>query len=1039
MKKKSILIPILLLPLFVISVLYFCGVWHIANAEFSYDFELKETYNKGDTLVLPKGSCIVSDSSYDCSFQTEYPDGRLSYNGSVYLDSVGEYSIKYSAKVGDDTYEDEKKINVINSFSGLFYYDENVSINTDVNIPNYISDSYVGSKKGISFCVKKNNSVINYNGIIDLKKLPFSSAQMVRDLTPNDLNQDFIELLITPNNNSTREFNTLEIKLTDIYDENNYLTIFVSYVSKGSVKDSIAGGAYITASISDKYDPIGYPENEIQADGNYSQSGCVVRSSFYGQSGSSIPSSMRFYFDNNTGALWGRPISIPYIQRYIIKDGSFSDPQVVGYENCWSGFTTGEVYCSITVKDLLSSSANFMILGIGGNRFDADLSTSENVIAIDYQEFNENDLPVALAGENSYFPVFDAFVYNETGGILGKPNVKVFYGDSNKVIAVKDGKFNTNEEGVYRIEYSLLTQYGYISKTLSITAINNQDYEFDYQVSGDLQSSLKIGDRFYILEGAVQGGQGNISIKKEVLYSIDDENWTKIEFKTVDNLSYFDIERTGRYKVEFTAKDFLGITVEKEFVCDVEDDAGPRMGLPYLPSKMVQGIKYHLYKPDVHYYNKNNSGTIITTIKINGIDYTDKDFYIGENAVDIEYKSYLEENPSIYTTQIIHVESVKIKTDIPEGDEFSQNLVDYFIVDNNSMDLSMVETGMAVSAKVNGSAALSFIKTLSGEAFSINIKVDKDNFKFDKFGFELIDKANVNQKVFVSVKSVMLNNAYYSLLCVNGQNICSINNSFDSGRTYMFKYNDGDLFIDGVKIYTFNSYENGDEFVGFTSGEVYLRFIMDGIEDYSQSKVMIESIMDQAFNGMIYSDDTAPKLLLEGKMALNNFGVKGDVINVYNAFAYDALNDVYSITLIITSPSGRTLYSGNAINYSFTLEENGKYVISYLAEDTVGNRKRYNYNVFTKDTIPPEIKVMSDVVQEISVGKTFTLPKVQVTDLSDESPQMIYIIESPTMRTYSYSEVQDISFNETGTYKLKILAFDSDSNYTCSEFKILVK
>ena len=110
----------------------------------------------------------------------------------------------------------------------MFTLGEGVTMLDQTNLPGYIKKAYTGSKQGVMFSAGKEGALINYNGVIDLRDTSFYTGQSVRDMNSQDLRQEFLEMLVTPLDNSAKEFQTLEVRLTDIYDSNNYLTISIA-------------------------------------------------------------------------------------------------------------------------------------------------------------------------------------------------------------------------------------------------------------------------------------------------------------------------------------------------------------------------------------------------------------------------------------------------------------------------------------------------------------------------------------------------------------------------------------------------------------------------------------------------------------------------------------------------------------------------------------------------------------------------------------------------------------------------------------------
>ena len=486
-----------------------------------------------------------------------YPDKRVSEYDVCELDLSGKYVLKFQKTVDGKDYAESVDFNVTDNYASMFSYGDNVYLEEETDVPSYLDQSYSGSRKGLKFTFTENKATLNYNGVIDLREINFKanpdyySRTESTGPTYNYTDKEFIELLVTPKDNTLKEFNKFTITLTDIYDPTNFMRIYATAADKEYTN---AYATYVTVNAKDMYTPIGY-ENT-----SYASSGTMMYTSFYGQSGLNTPYSFKFFMDAETDAFWGCPITEVCYERYIMHE--FDNAEVVGLGNEWYGFKTGEVYLSITVDELLGDECSMMIMSVGGKSLSSDYTTSENLIQVNFGEFEEDALPYAVKGKE--YPVFDAIAYNTLGGVQNNVKKIVYYGEQRDIVPVINGKFRTEKVGDYFIEYSLDNVYGRTTKTVKVTAINAYEEAdvLDYLINEDIVSTARIGQNVQLFDGTVIGGLGQKTV--DVKVKVGD---TTVELQNVAGINKFKVTQKGTYKVIFTITDILGSTVIREKEC----------------------------------------------------------------------------------------------------------------------------------------------------------------------------------------------------------------------------------------------------------------------------------------------------------------------------------------------------------------------------------------------------------------------------------------------------------------------------------------
>ena len=278
------------------------------------------------------------------------------------------------------------------------------------------------------------NDVFTYNEILDL-----STASKDIQL----LNMQFEPVQIgVPN--VTR----VKIRFTDLYDENNYITI-----SLNCFADSWASGhIYVTAGAADQpqigVENAGDPSNsKVYVDDIYGY-GAAVDYSMVGLPKKSEDAYLTLYFDYAEKAIYADRESYTHAKQLVVD---LDDPNLYG-TNLWTGFTTGQVKMSVFASNYQAATCDFTISTLNGNsRFQAT-DQSAPILSVN-TGYAQNDLPSALVGKP--YPIFPATAIDGCDGNVDVTAV-VHYNEGDgrlTKVAVENGNFTPSQEGVYVIEY----------------------------------------------------------------------------------------------------------------------------------------------------------------------------------------------------------------------------------------------------------------------------------------------------------------------------------------------------------------------------------------------------------------------------------------------------------------------------------------------------------------------------------------------------------------------------------------------------------
>ena len=1073
-KKKLLKIIVAFCLIFVVV----CTGFALANVnDIVVDGDILDVYARGTKFVVPEAKLTIGENEYKAYHEVFYPDGRTSTDIRSTLDVIGSYKLVYTANDGASEYKKSFDFTVEDSFSSLFSYGDNVKLVGETSVPSYMSEKYTGSKEGIKFTATENNATIKYNGVIDLAEIGFDVEQLywymgrewdhnsdgTRDrVHPVGLarENEFLEFLITPEDNSSKEFETLEIKLTDIHNENNYLRYVVT---AGDKKFSQPHQSFCGVTASDMFPVRGYDNLSLGGGAN-------IEATFYGQNGSSWSDSAKLYFDTKSLECVVYPRTADH-QTSTMFD-KFQDSTVVGLGNEWFGFTTGEVYLEITVKDMLSKECSFMILSVGGHKMD---TAPEDEIVItpitgdldgDGNLYDGDNLPYAVVGANNTYPVFDAVAYHTKGGVLPNVQAKVFYGNNHENVAIQDGKFKTDRVGNYYIEYTVNSAYGSQTKELVVEALSSYLAEDipDYQLLPETTSVTEsgIGDFVTVYDGKEINGIGiwTESIKLEYRATATD-SWTEQDI-IGGGVRYFYTNAPGEYKLTYTANDSLGTYFTKEHVVNVSYDAIPRMNDVNVPVAFIKGRAISFPTAQTEFISAEGEKAVKVQTFVNSEDYTGRAYTVNGDFT-VVYRASLVEDSTKYVEKSYFVKAVDLTEGIPTegtGQELisaqaNAFLSKYFALSDKNEDnvldftTSVDKTNLIFSTNTDG-ATFSFINKIPVELFNVAMSVSQtlsDNC-FDSIDVYLTDSVNPMEELKLSIVKIIKNDAkgnpiVYSQFFLNDEMKGAISGSFNgtSVSPFSITYNKSrNFFYDslGNTLCTPEVYTSGMAFTGFSSGYVYMRVTLSGVT--GQTSVKLSEISSQQFNEKTNKDNTAPQLIYSKNMSTSTVTTIGQEQTISSAIGYDVLSEVQNVTMTLLGPSNNKLYEGPiSSEYKFTPDKIGKYTIRYSATDTSGKRMpNKSFFIFVQEENAPTLTVNSAPKSTYYVGDELTISGATVTDDTDAECVLTIFIETPTLSQITLSEGDKYKFEKAGTYIVNYYARDKYYNRTCVSYTIQV-
>lgn len=988
------------------------------NEDYSYEFvvssdtpqvsfssELSDKYIYGKKIEIPSATYTLNGTSKRGTAVLYDPDGKQVNisNGEALLEKVGLYKLTYMVRL-NEVYSFDYYFSSVHSANGLFTEQKNITAEYGNT-----GDLFKNEINGIVVSSTKNDSEIKYNKVIDL--------------TTNTKNDSLIEIIPIPTKKGTLDAWQYTIKLTDIHDEKNFVTIVVfkgswgnqwSYVRVGSSKQVLSG--LEANSVLTGYN-VGTPIN-------YSMTGEHLL-------GNEI---LQLYYDNSEKAVY-----VDNIKRSGYSYGNLvidmDNPEYFEEKDLWGGFTTGEVYLSLSVQYLQSEKAQFLIKSLNGVSFENEWIKDTDVpsLTVNTLGYEENNLPNALI--NREYPLFDAKAYDALDGVIGYDLsvYKDYQTINQKLVASNTKTFTPTEEGEYSLVYTATdSSKNPVTKVLKLRAVSLVD-ELNHQFEESLKTSISQGETLEIPTSIVSGGSGNI----DTIISVIDPDGQHVD---INNGKVF-IEKYGTYKVSVKLTDYIGTEEVVNYIITASISEDPIVGELSFNSTMIEGYEYDLSSFEAFDYYSNN-GVAVDAIKSVEIIQNGKTTTLDSS---LKYTPKANKNGEEITIRFIaKAKSGNGKTILERKAHLIQildsdknyNLANLFYQEKISK-VNSEDKYVEYVTSTEG-ALIEYVNYLVADGFSLNFTVNKDKNNFGAIEITLQDSMSSNQKVVLTIKK---SGTSSSIVSINEIDNLTITSDFYQTTAYGFKFYfnaKSNSIIDGNTNKAISAVKHnldGSEFKGFTSGKIKASIRFVGV--VGESAIRVTSISNQSLSNDT-KDRVSPAIQIMGE--IKSIGEINEKFIVYRAMASDGIDPSPKTTVQI-SKSGKTIYSGEiSKDYEFIPSEYGEYIIKYISSDSNNKKTTITYVITVKDRIKPELSVNGDVITTAKVGETYTLPTATVTDNNDKDLPVYLFVLAPDGEQRA-NKIGDYSFTPTlkGEYKITYYVFDSYNCYTYVEYTIKVK
>ena len=989
-RKSMIVLIATCITCFMLSITSFVAkAAEMTKVTFS-DSGISEEYVTNAVFSTPKVTANVGDNSYETDCTIVFPNGNTCYSDTFILNETGVYKVIYTATINGKTYVNKKEFVVKDTSENLFTVNKADVWFGEADFFEKTSGMQVSGEVG---------TTVTYNKVINLSQ--------------NTKDETLIDLLALANKVNNEDFSQFLITLTDVYDENNFVTIKVH-----SAKTNSRYSSYVQAKApGQRFCGLenGNPNFGITA------GGLVIAHSF----GSVYPVNEKnsehrviLSYDNSERAI------------YALKDDRYQLAVDLDDEkyitNPWKGFTTGEVIMSIAIGDVVGS-PKYLIKEIDGNKFNADIPEDEKAPKV-ICDMPEN-IPSAVVGKK--YPIFNAKAWDNYA--LKSFTTKVYYryDSGNRVsVSVVDGYFIPNKTGAYTIVYEAVDFAGRKTvKTVQVIAYDATDIDALQMTLNSTESEQReIGENIALRDYEFSGGVGNDTVCIEV----------KKDGQTVQQISSasFNIYEVGEYKVVYSVTDYVGNVASAEYTLTIVENTKPLiLDNIVLPKAFVNNLAYELPQVCAFDYTGGIENEIKPTISAT-IDGKAQNVVgtivtpTAENDGDLMTVTYKYVNGNgVETVWNKDVPVINVKTQVGAIDQTKYFISNGFAVESLSDSISLTTSA--------GNAEATFVRPVQARNLVLGVGFLTDGFNAEYFDVIISDKFNESETLKIRV----FGNGMVSL---NDGEKSSINYANGAKTIFTFNYDNATRAFSDSLANVFakaTSTVDGNEFNGFTSDEVFVTVKLGANVDKSTLYVTLINNQTITKSGR---DNILPQIYLND--LLGGRHNPGDTATIYRAYAYDVLNSIESLTVTVTNLDldeivkdvNGVLLDGVSADkdYQVKLQNYGRYQVSYTAKDLAGKNITATKVINVFDDQAPTISVKGEMPKTATLNNPLVVPKFDVSDAQTEITTFYYVAVAPNGETTYF--VSQFTPDQIGEWIIWCFAMDKNGQMSVKEFIVTV-
>ena len=988
-------------------------------------------YAYGSVFEIPSGKISYRGEEYSAdSAYLITPDGAVHTESSYVLKKLGQYTVEYRATVGISGKKVALKAYKHFSVTGSKYV-----VSTDASQVSY------GEFKSF---VPKTDAERKEGLIVSLAEgetfswlEPLSLENGLNSIIKFYVDQTYQELAA----------GMITVTLTDCYDP----SVYISFNVDASYSQYIY---YATASAYGKNN-VGLEKTEL--DKTYSRTIVNVDGTDYikyvdeyglpivGMGNRQYETEWRFNTTDNK----------VYVMRQGTSRGNFvSDLDNKDlYDKLFEGFTTGEVYLSVSASDYRKASVTIEIEEIFAQRGGALLSSYvDDIKPVVYTETDLSGYDKIFIAKDESVKIFSAYAYDVN--LIGDVKSVVYFNykkAGQTAVLIDNGSFTATKSGVYCVVYTAKDSYGNVGQL--VVEYNAVDTDGEPTVKLTLDGNLS---------GSYEAG-GRIALPTYSLDGLNGTTSTYINAKAVhESGRIFDIDveanefiplYTGKYDIVYSYGDIVtSYELKKEITVVSSDTNVLFQTAPTVERYYIKGASYSMEKVYASTFRGDAPKLQLAEIAVrfDGVGDFIKASYasIEITGDDFVQFRYTYGGVSEFSDEIPIV-------DVGYGDRTKFTVPKYFSGDfqyvltndgeeKNSSNryLGFLRYTAKATGAQDGVLKMDYINAISLSSFKFEFSFIEGMGNFEKFSVILTDYYDGSNSVNIDWRELNGN----ILFKVGDMTEESIGYGFRDEEAYQSKRMisfapSGSRFIE--------SSGEGHEFAyncGFTTDKCYLSVVFEGVT--GDCGLDVYSLCGQSLYSSMTSDESAPIVYVSGIGGTYSLNQN---ITVPIPTVTDVLSPVLGANITVTLRDGSgdylTAADGTSLNraatdkeYVITLSSRGSYQLLYIAVDGYGVQTQKLITFKVDDITPPTI-TLSGVADGEKVtakqGDVITLAKYDVSDDVTTNCSVTVVVFSPQSTAIARNASTFVA-EQKGTYKVCYQAYDEAGNYTLVSYYIVV-
>ena len=689
-----------------------------------------------------------------------------------------------------------------------------------------------------------------------------------------------------------------------------------------------------------------------------------------------------------------------------------SKAHMLGLDELFGGFETDELIASVSF-DGLKGKAEIAVLSFNGAKLYGDSAqaiedtNTPNVFATNYEEGVSAEVGVS-------FPVFDFASYDDIDGLSGIDGYKVYYDyekSTQTEIPVTNGRFIPEKVGEYTVVAEKTDSS--LNKGTGVYKIHALKKLPPFIVS--LQNSIApyatVGHKVTLPDAFVTGGTVGTTYDLHVLH-----NGEEI---VLDKWNSFILQSQGLYTVRYSVYDYRKVPVFFDYYIEAKLDKVPIVEFPNMPKYVAVGSTLAIPEfsaVDWYSYAGMPCDAVVSATVTKA----------GEQAQEVGAEYTVEEAGTF--TYTLTAKSVKGKESISKDyiiQAVETELVsDYFI--RNKVVISGEEE-IIFEAQENG-ASFAFINPLPVDNFALKFFMPTEYKNFSKLTITFSDRFAVDEKV--TIDCTPSGKSSYIHLC--GEAV-KVDSSFDGAlgnSDFALAFKGLSLYNSGDEVGQISSYDNGAEFVGFSSGYVYVEFGFSEMQ--GKSGIQLKTLGNHSYFEKDATDISAPMVRIAEEFS--SIIKIGSIIHLPKITAYDVFDCERAVTV-------RVLKDGKAIpivDNAFAVTEFGVYNLRIETTDTTGHKTTMNKNMYCHNQTGPTIIVQDKMETSGKVGERIQIAPAKAVDYFGKEVSVRMFVLKKGGAYVMIDENNGFTPDEKTEYVVWYTATDSDFNTTVIKFIVKV-